>query len=153
MLYISINFILVDHRHHYHHLSLNGEGHCGTTDDCTASFLQFSLFSAALWDLANSRPVHSLMLSSHHFFCLPCLLLQVDMIMIVIYRDMIMPNMIFVTWCYIRSSTFPCFSIAFFKPSQNALIIPHRTVQLTGSNLKTCQKNIKKHSSFTTFII
>ena len=26
------------------------------------------------WDLANSRPVHSLMLSSHLFLCLPCLL-------------------------------------------------------------------------------
>ena len=37
-------------------------------------FLHFSLFSTALWDLANSRPVHSLMLSSHLFFCLPCLL-------------------------------------------------------------------------------
>ena len=46
----------------------------GTTDDFTTSFLHFSLFSTALWDLANSRPVHSLMLSSHLFFCLPCLL-------------------------------------------------------------------------------
>ena len=27
----------------------------------------FSLFSSALWDLPNSRPVHSLMLSSHLF--------------------------------------------------------------------------------------
>ena len=35
----------------------------------------FSLFSTALWDLVNSRPVHSLMLSSHLFLCLPCLLL------------------------------------------------------------------------------
>ena len=34
----------------------------------------FSMFSTALWDLANSRPVHSLMLSSHLFLCLPCLL-------------------------------------------------------------------------------
>ena len=34
----------------------------------------FSLFSTALWNLANSRPVHSLMLSSHLFLCLPCLL-------------------------------------------------------------------------------
>ena len=32
------------------------------------------LFSTALWDLANSRPVHALMLFSHLFFCLPCLL-------------------------------------------------------------------------------
>ena len=37
-------------------------------------FLHFSLFSTALWDLANSRPVHSLMLFSNLFFCLPCLL-------------------------------------------------------------------------------
>ena len=49
------------------HLSLNCEGHWGITDDFTTS-----LFSIALWDFANSRPVHSLMLS-HLFFCLPCL--------------------------------------------------------------------------------
>ena len=35
----------------------------------------FSLFSTALWDLANSWPKnHVLMLSSHLFLCLPCLL-------------------------------------------------------------------------------
>ena len=34
----------------------------------------FSPFSIALWDLPDSRPVHSLMLSSHLFLCLPCLL-------------------------------------------------------------------------------
>ena len=56
------------------HLSVNCEDHLGTADDFTASFLHFSLFSTAFWDLANSRPVHSLMLSSHLFFCLPCLL-------------------------------------------------------------------------------
>ena len=38
------------------------------------TFLHCSLFSTALWDLANSRPVHSLMLSSHLFLCLPSLL-------------------------------------------------------------------------------
>ena len=53
------------------HLSLNREGRWGTTDDFT--FLHFFLFSTALWDLANSRPVHSLMLSSHLFLCLLCL--------------------------------------------------------------------------------
>ena len=36
-----------------------------------------SLFSTALWDLANSRPVHSL-LSCHLFFCLTCLLLLLN---------------------------------------------------------------------------
>ena len=56
------------------HLSLNHGGRWGTTDDFTTSFPNFLLFSTALWDLANSRPVHSLMLSSHLFFCLPCLL-------------------------------------------------------------------------------
>ena len=60
--------------HHYHHQSLNCEGCWGTADDFATSFLPFSLFSTALWDLPNSRPVHSLMLSSHLFLCLPCLL-------------------------------------------------------------------------------
>ena len=62
------------HTFHHHHLSLNGEGRWGTTDDFTTSFLHFFLFSTALWDLANARPVHSLMLSSLLFLCLPCLL-------------------------------------------------------------------------------
>ena len=55
-------------------LSLNREDSWGTTNDFATSFLHFSLFSTALWDLAYSRPVKSLMLSSHTFFCLPCLL-------------------------------------------------------------------------------
>ena len=46
----------------------------GTTDDFATSFLHFSLFSTVLRDLPNSRPVHSLILSSHFFLCLPCLL-------------------------------------------------------------------------------
>ena len=62
----------VPHAGHYH-LSLNREGRWGTTDDFATSFFHFSLFSTALWDLPNSRPVHSLMLSSHLFLCLPCL--------------------------------------------------------------------------------
>ena len=52
----------------------NRRSHLGTTDDFTSSFLHFSLFSTALWGSANSRPVHSLMLSSHLVLCLPCLL-------------------------------------------------------------------------------
>ena len=56
---------------HFHlHLSLNHSQGCWvTTDNFTTSFLHFSLFSTALWDLAKSRPVRSLM-SSHLFFCL-----------------------------------------------------------------------------------
>ena len=58
-------------RQHHHHLSLNRQGRWGTTDDYATSFLHFSLFSTALWDLPNSRPVHSLMFC-HLFLCLPC---------------------------------------------------------------------------------
>ena len=49
------------------HLSFNREGRWGTTDDFTTSFLQFSLFSTALLDMTNSRPVHFLVLSSSLF--------------------------------------------------------------------------------------
>ena len=56
------------------HPSLNCRGCWGTTVDSTTSSLHFSLFSTALWNFADSRPIHSLMLSSHLFFCLPCLL-------------------------------------------------------------------------------
>ena len=59
------------HHHHHHHLSLNYKGRWGTKGDFTTSFLHFSLFSTALWDLANPRPVHSLTLSSHLFLHLP----------------------------------------------------------------------------------
>ena len=62
------------HEHHHHHQSLNRERRWGTTDDFATSFLQFSLLSTAVWDLANYRPVHSLVLSSHLFLYLPCLL-------------------------------------------------------------------------------
>ena len=55
-------------------LSLNHEGRWGTTDNFATSFLHFALFSTALRDFPNSRPVHSLMLSSRLFLCLPCLL-------------------------------------------------------------------------------
>ena len=37
----------------------------------TVSSIHFSLFSTAPWDLANSRPVHSLTLSFRLFLCLP----------------------------------------------------------------------------------
>ena len=66
--------ILSTQHHHHHHLSHYHQGRWGTTDDFATNFLNFPLFSTALWDLPNSRPVHSLMLSSHHFLCLPCLL-------------------------------------------------------------------------------
>ena len=73
LLLIKDESVLLSTTHyHYHDLSLNREGRWGTTDDFATSFLYFSLFSTALWDLANSRHVH--FLSSHLLLCLPCLL-------------------------------------------------------------------------------
>ena len=43
----------------------------GTTVNFTTSFLHASRFSAFHSSIFHSRPVHSLMLSSHHFLCLP----------------------------------------------------------------------------------
>ena len=42
----------------------------GTTDEFATIPFHFVLFSAALVELAKSIPVHSLILSSHLFFCL-----------------------------------------------------------------------------------
>ena len=69
-----VNAYVNTYRHH--HLSHTREGRWGTTDDFATSFLKFSQFSTAFWDLPNSRPVHSLMLSSHLFLCLLCLILS-----------------------------------------------------------------------------
>ena len=44
---------------------------CGTTVDFTTSFLHSSQFSAFHSMMFHSRPVHSLMSSSHCFLCLP----------------------------------------------------------------------------------
>ena len=49
-------------------------GHRGTTDDFATIPFHLDLFSAALVELAKSIPVHSLILSSHLFFCLPLFL-------------------------------------------------------------------------------
>ena len=57
------------------HLSfLNLGGRRGTTDDVATIPFHPSLSSAALRESPNPIPVHSLMLSSHLFFCLPLLL-------------------------------------------------------------------------------
>ena len=45
--------------HYNHHQFLNHEGRWGITDYFSTNFLYFSLFSTALWDLPNPRPVHS----------------------------------------------------------------------------------------------
>ena len=57
--------------HDHHHQSLNRKDRWSTTDKFATSFLHFSLFSTALLDLPNTRPVHSLLLSSHLFVCPP----------------------------------------------------------------------------------
>ena len=50
------------------------EGRQGTTDEFATIPFHLDLFSAALVELAKSIPVHSLILSSHLFFCLPLFL-------------------------------------------------------------------------------
>ena len=54
--------------------SLNLGGRRGTTDDIATITFHPSPSSAALRESPNPVPVHSLMLSSHLFFCLPLLL-------------------------------------------------------------------------------
>ena len=53
------------------YLSRSLADHWGTTVDFTTSFLYSSRFSAFCSMIFHSRPVHSLMLSSHCFLCLP----------------------------------------------------------------------------------
>ena len=55
----------------YLHLSCSLADHWGTTGDFTTNFLHFSLFSAFHSMIFHSRPIQSLMLSSHHFLCQP----------------------------------------------------------------------------------
>ena len=50
------------------------EGRRGTTVEFATIPFHLDLFSAALVELAKSIPVHSLILSSHLFFCLPLFL-------------------------------------------------------------------------------
>ena len=50
------------------------EGLRGTTDKFATIPFHLDLFSAALVELAKSIPVHSLLFSSHLFFCLPLFL-------------------------------------------------------------------------------
>ena len=54
-------------------LVIKGDGHRGTTDEFATIPFHLVLFSAALVELTNSILVHSLILSSHLFFCLPLL--------------------------------------------------------------------------------
>ena len=49
-------------------------GRRGTTDEFATITFHLDLLSAALVELAKSIPVHSLILSSHLFFCLPLFL-------------------------------------------------------------------------------
>ena len=54
--------------------SITLDGRRGTTDEFATAPLHLVLFSAALDELAKSILVHSLILSSHLFFCLPLFL-------------------------------------------------------------------------------
>ena len=63
-----------------------------TTVDFTTSFLYSSRFSAFRSSIFHSRPVHSLMLSSHRFLCLPlrlsaCLFLCFVILFFILYLN------------------------------------------------------------------
>ena len=61
------------------------EGRRGTTDDFATIPFHLVLFSAVLVELAKSIPVHSLILSSHLFFCLPFLLFPLDVLCRIVF--------------------------------------------------------------------
>ena len=65
--------LLPTYRHYHLHLHLfRSVADCwGTTGDFTTNFLHSSRFSAFRSVVFHSRPVHSLILSSHRFLCLP----------------------------------------------------------------------------------
>ena len=77
--YILLMFCIVTLYHAYlifsylilSHLSRSLADSWGTTVDFTTSFLHSSRFSAFRSMIFHSKPVHSLMLSSHRFLCLP----------------------------------------------------------------------------------
>ena len=58
-------------------ITLNGRR--GTTDEFATILFHLYLFSAALVELTKPIPVHSLILSSHRFFCLPLFLFPFTM--------------------------------------------------------------------------
>ena len=62
---------LKTHPHLHPHLSCSLADRWGTTIDFTTNFLHSSRFVAFCSMMFNSRPVHSLILSSHRFLCLP----------------------------------------------------------------------------------
>ena len=68
---MRLKFYLVSHLSSQ---SLNLGGRRGTTDDVATIPVHPSLSSAAPRESPNHNPIHSLMLSSHLFFCLPLLL-------------------------------------------------------------------------------
>ena len=69
---LGVLFSMSSRAHHHHHYLIIYPSTVRVVG--VTVFSIFPLFSTALWDLPNSRPVHSLMLSSNLFLGLPCLL-------------------------------------------------------------------------------
>ena len=61
-------------RFNHFEVFIKGDGRLGTTDEFATTPFHLVLFTAALAELMKSSPVHSLILSSHLFFCPPLLL-------------------------------------------------------------------------------
>ena len=69
---IQVIYIITNSSILFYPLTL--EDRRGTTDEFATTPFHLDLFSAALVELAKSIPVHSLILSSHLFFCQPLFL-------------------------------------------------------------------------------
>ena len=69
---VNNRFVVVYYSILFYPITLGGRR--GTTDELATIPFHLDLFSAALVELAKSIPVHSLILSSHLFFCLPLFL-------------------------------------------------------------------------------
>ena len=78
----------------------------GTTDEFATTPFHLDLFSAALVELAKSIPVHSLILSSHLFFCLPLFLFPFTVPCRIVFAKQedleTWPNQAFEMRCYRR---------------------------------------------------
>ena len=105
---------------------LNLGGRRGTTDDVATIPFHPSLSSAALRESPNPIPIHSLMLSSHLFFCLPLLLAPFTVLCRIVFA---MPEHLEI-WPYHLSFRFftivrrwSCTSIAFWILLRTSLFV------------------------------
>ena len=85
------------------------EGRRGTTDKFATIPFHLDLFSAALVELTKSIPVHSLILSSHLFFCLPLFLFPFTVPCRIVFAKPVDLETNYLSFCFltrVRSSSY-----------------------------------------------